>query len=222
MGKEGVCCISVNAWIRLERFGGTIMHEEYTFWSAVTLLVLILDPFGNVAVVATLLKDTPVRRRLFVICRECFIAFAVLLLFCFSGDHFLNLMHLDQLTLQIAGGVVLFLIGLDMIFPKHAEPLYHAGEPFIVPLAIPLIAGPSAMIMVLLFKASEPQRLFLWSSVLFVSVMIVTIVLSMAQTLYRLLGEKVMQAVAHLMGLVVVAMSIKMFLQGVRAFILSF
>src|SRR5579864_8172364 len=115
--------------------------------SATILLLLVIDPFGNVPLVAAALAATPAERRVRVVLRECLIAYAVLLAFLFGGHAFLTLMRVSETSLSIAGGVILFLIALRMIF-SHPEGVFgdtHGAEPFIVPLAIPAIAGPSAL-----------------------------------------------------------------------------
>ena len=115
--------------------------------STALLLFLILDPLGNIPVFLSILKPlTPARRRI-VLMREMLIALGVLFAFLWGGIYVLELMHLRQESVSIAGGIVLFLIGLKMIFPSP-EGMFGetpGGEPFIVPLAIPLVAGPSGM-----------------------------------------------------------------------------
>ena len=94
---------------------------SYTFASATILLVLITDPVGNIPIFANALKHVAPERRPVVILREVLIAFVLLLTFMFIGQSFLQLMGLSEVALQIAGGVILFLIALRMIFPAHAD-----------------------------------------------------------------------------------------------------
>src|SRR5690606_4510542 len=116
-----------------------------TIASAALLLFLILDPLGNIPVFLSLLKELPAERQRRVLVRELLIALGVLMLFLWGGQYALELMHLRQESVSIAGGIVLFLIGLRMIFPPPEGIMGEVpgGEPFIVPIAIPMIAGPS-------------------------------------------------------------------------------
>ena len=118
-----------------------------TIASAALLLFLILDPLGNIPVFLSLLRHLPQPRQRVVLARELTIALGVLMLFLWGGKYALDLMHLRQESVSIAGGIVLFLIGLRMIFPPPEGLMGElpGGEPFIVPMAIPLVAGPSGM-----------------------------------------------------------------------------
>ena len=132
---------------------------SYTFASATILLLLITDPLGNIPIFANALRGVAPERRARVILREVLIAFALLLVFLFFGAQFLQVMNLSDLSLQIAGAVVLFLIALRMIFPPDSGPQTELpGEPLIVPLAIPALAGPSAMATVMLLVAQAPEH----------------------------------------------------------------
>ena len=189
--------------------------------SAAILLFLILDPLGNVPVFLSLLKPLPAARRRWVLARELLIALAVLFLFLFAGKLILGAMHIRQESVSIAGGIVLFLIGLRMIFPS-AEGLVGEvpeGEPFIVPLAIPLIAGPSGMAAVILMASNEPERLADWSLALFLAWLGTAVILFSATSLYKMLGARVLIAVERLMGMLLVTLSVQMFLDGIRAYL---
>jgi len=132
---------------------------NYTFVSATILLVLITDPVGNIPVFANALKHVPQERRPRVILREISIAFFLLLTFMFIGEGFLRVMNLSELALQIGGGVILFLIAMRMVFPPPAQAETELLiEPLIVPLAVPSIAGPSALATVLLLVSQQPER----------------------------------------------------------------
>ncbi len=131
------------------------------FFQTFILLLLVTDPFGNVSLFVNALKRVPIERRWKVVVRECMIAFGILLLFMFFGRHFLNALQLSEVALRIGGGVILFLIAMRMVFPQpNAGNSDHemGGEPFIVPLAIPALAGPSALATVLLFSSHEVER----------------------------------------------------------------
>jgi len=193
---------------------------EYTFASATVLLLLITDPFGNIPVFANALKNVPPERRAKVILRENLIAFGLLLAFMFMGQSFLQLMGLRETSLQMAGGVVLFLIALRMIFPppsSSAQEQEFVGEPLIVPLAIPAIAGPSALATVILLVSRAPERRLEWIAALALTIAISSVVLLLAERIQRLLGERFVVAVERLMGLILVAVAVEMMVRAAQS-----
>jgi multiple antibiotic resistance protein len=189
--------------------------------AAAILLFLILDPLGNVPVFLSLLKPLSPARRRVVLARELLIALGVLFLFLFAGQWILEAMHIRQESVSIAGGIVLFLIGLRMIFPTADGIVGEVpeGEPFIVPLAIPLVAGPSGMAAVILMSSREPDRLADWSLALFLAWLATAAILFSATYLYKVLGMRVLTAVERLMGMLLVTLSVQMFLDGVQAYL---
>ena len=198
------------------------MHSE--FLSAAILLLLVLDPFGNVPLVVAALQATPAARRARVVLRECAIAYLVLVVFLFGGRAFLTLMHVSETSLSIAGGVILFLIALRMVF-SHAEGVFGDNadsEPFIVPLAVPAIAGPSALATVMLMASREPEHLGTWLAALTAAMAATTVVLLGAGRLQRLLGERAMRALERLMGLVLTAVAVEMLIAGIRSIATEF
>ena len=193
----------------------------YTFVSATILLLLITDPFGNIPIFANALRNVPAKRRPMVILREVLIAFGLLLLFMFIGEAFLRVMNLSALALQIAGGVILFLIALRMIFPPVVvEDLQGLlAEPLIVPLAVPALAGPSALATVLLLVSQAPDRRWEWIAALSVTMAVCAVVLVLAESIQRVLGERFVVAVERLMGLILVAVAVEMLLTGIKLFV---
>jgi len=192
------------------------------FLSAVIVLLLVVDPFGNVPLVNAMLADVPLARRRGVIVRECGIAFMVLAAFMAFGPEILAVMHLSETSLSIAGGVILFMIAIRMVFahPEGAFGLQQGrGEPLIVPLAIPLIAGPSALATVMLLASREPRALGMLAAALVVAMGIATAVLLAGERLQRWMGDRGMQAMARLMGLILTAIAVEMLLGGIRAFV---
>ncbi|WP_296871081.1 MarC family protein [Tibeticola sp.] len=191
---------------------------SYSFASATVLLLLITDPFGNIPIFANALRSVAPERRARVILREVLIAFGLLLAFMFMGDAFLRLMNLSDLSLQIAGGVVLFLIALRMIFPPPAAAqVAEAREPLIVPLAVPALAGPSALATVMLLVSQAPERRLEWVAALTVTMAVCAVVLVLAERIQRIVGERVVSAFERLMGLILVAISVEMLLRGLKA-----
>ena len=194
-----------------------------TILSAALLLFLILDPLGNVPVFLSVLKPLPPKRQRVVLVRELLIALAVLMLFLWCGKYALELMHLRQESVSIAGGIVLFLIGIRMIFPRPEGLMGEIpdGEPFIVPMAIPLVAGPSGMAAVMLMGSNEPDRLGEWSLALLLAWGATAAILMSATLLYKLLGARALTALERLMGMLLVAISVQMLLDGVATYLAS-
>jgi MarC family membrane protein len=192
-----------------------------TTLSAALLLFLILDPLGNIPVFLSLLKPLPGARRRIVLGRELLIALAVLFGFLWGGKYVLEAMHLRQESVSIAGGIVLFLIGLKMIFPSPEGMFGDSGEgePFIVPMAIPLVAGPSGMASVMLLGSQEPGRMGDWSLALLLAWAGTAAILFSATYLYKLLGQRVLVAIERLMGMLLVAISVQMLLDGVKTYL---
>jgi MarC family membrane protein len=191
------------------------------FLSAFVLLALVIDPFGNVPLVNSMLAGVDRSRRRKVIARECLVAFAILALFMFFGRGLLEVMHLSETSLSIAGGVILFMIAIRMVFghPEGAFGAQAAGEPFIVPLAIPLIAGPSALATVMLLATREPSKMGMWLAALAATMLVTTLILATGDSLQRRLGDRAMTAIERLMGLILTALAVEMLLGGIRAFV---
>ncbi|NTV11840.1 MAG: MarC family protein [Zoogloea sp.] len=194
-----------------------------SFVSTSLLLFLVLDPFGNMPLAAEVLRGVAAGRRRWVILRECLIAYGVLLGFLFFGQHLMGMLQLSQTSLGIAGGVVLFLISLRMIFrvPGGMFGETVQGESLIVPLAVPAIAGPSAMAMLMLLASREPSRMWEWTAALSLAMALSTIALLLAVRLSELLGDRVTAAMERLMGFILSIMAVEMLLEGFRAFLKS-
>jgi multiple antibiotic resistance protein len=182
-----------------------------------------MDPLGNVPLFLSLLKDLPPQRRRIVLARELLIALAVLFVFLFGGRWILQLLQLRQEAVSIAGGIILFLIGLKMIFPSNDGMFGESpdGEPFIVPLAIPLVAGPSTVAVLLLLGGQDPARLGDWSIALLLAWAGTAAILLSSTTLYRWLGIRTLTAVERLMGMLLVALSVQMLLDGIASYLRS-
>jgi MarC family membrane protein len=195
---------------------------KQSFLSATILLILITDPLGNIPLFLAALKHVAPARRKRVILRECAIAFSTLVVFLVFGSSFLSALHLSDETLRIAGGVILFLIAINMVFPGSGGSLVkeEAGsEPFIVPVAIPLIAGPSAMTTVMLLAKSAPSRMLEWIGSIFIAMSVTTIVFFSSTKLKEWLGVSFLSAIEKLMGLVLTAIAVEMLLGGITSYI---
>ena len=190
--------------------------------SAGLLLFLIMDPLGNIPLFLSLLRNVDPKRRQLVLVRELLIALVVLFVFLFGGTYLLHALQLKQESVSIAGGIVLFLIGVRMVFPPATGGIFGGDpdrEPFIVPMAIPGIAGPSAVAAVMLLANSYPGRTVDWSVALFVAWFATAVILLSSTYLFRCLGTSVLIAVERLMGMLLVALSVQMFLDGVMAYV---
>jgi MarC family membrane protein len=197
---------------------------EYSFISATLLLILITDPLGNIPIFLGALQQVRPERRRLVVFRECAIAFGALLFFMLFGRAFLDLFHLTDQSLRVAGGVILFMIAIHMIFPPEDKTSGEAPkpkEPFIVPIAIPMIAGPSAMATAMLIASGNPHKLLLWVAALTITISITFVVFLCSVRLKDLLGEQVILAVERLMGLVLCALAVEMLLGGLAVYLKS-
>jgi multiple antibiotic resistance protein len=192
-----------------------------TVLSAAFLLFLVMDPLGNVPLFLPALKHVAPERRRYVVMREAFLALAVLIVFLFTGRLILELLHISEPALSTAGGVILLLIAIRMIFPTADKSLREevAGEPFLVPLAIPYIAGPSALATELLLISREPEKWHYWLLALIIAWTLSTVILYFASGMSHLLGENGLVAMERLMGMVLITISVEMLMSGIQKFL---
>ena len=190
-------------------------------FSATVMLFLIMDPLGNVPTFLSVMKDIEPRRRQVIIVRELLFALVILLLFLFLGQYLLDFLKLKQESISIAGGIVLFLIALKMIFPSEGGVIGATpeGEPFIVPLAIPLVAGPSTLAALLLLVRSQPGRMRDWFFALLIAWALSSVILLSSNLFHRLLKERGIIAMERLMGMLLVTVSVQMFLDGIAKYL---
>ncbi len=190
--------------------------------SAATLLFLVMDPLGNIPIFLSVLDDVAPERRTRVLLRELFLALVVLLLFLYCGQYLLGFLHLSEHSIRIAGGIILFLIALKMVFPvarsAHASEDLQ-GEPLLVPLAIPMVAGPSAMAVLMLMSSNDPDRMLEWTLALVAAWVLSSVILLSATRLKRYLGRRGLIALERLMGMVLIALAVQMLLEGVATYL---
>jgi multiple antibiotic resistance protein len=191
-----------------------------SMFSAAFLLFLVMDPIGNVPVFLSILKEVDRRKRWKIVIRELCIALLVLTFFLFFGKALLSIMKVSEPSLSIAGGIILFLISVRMIFtiPEGMFGKQPSGEPFIVPLAIPLVAGPSAMTMVIVLATRDPARWPVWLLALICAWIATAIILLASNSLSEVLGDRVLQAMERLMGMLLTIIAVEMFLSGLHQF----
>ncbi len=189
--------------------------------SAAILLFLVIDPLGNIPFFLAALRGVESNRLTRVIVRELLIAYGVMVAFLFAGRPLLDVLGISDPALTIAGGVILFLIALRMVFPPAERSAHEdvAGEPFIVPLAIPYVAGPSVLATELLLMSREPTRWGSWLIALTIAWAATLIILMAASKLRSYLGQRGMIAIERLMGMLLVAIATQMFLSGIERFV---
>jgi len=191
--------------------------------TASVTLFFIMDPLGNVPVFNAVLARCDDARRTRIIARELAIALVILFAFLLTGNAILRFLGLSQSSLNIAGGVLLFLISLRMIFPNRMGPSADdvEEEPFLVPLAVPMVAGPSTIAILLLLSSSQPERLPEWSMALLLAWLGTTVLLVASPYLMQKLGERGSRALERLMGMILVILATQMLLNGIRDFVQS-
>jgi multiple antibiotic resistance protein len=189
--------------------------------SAATMIFLIMDPLGNLPIVLSILKHLDPKRRRIVLVRELCFALGILLLFLFAGKSILNFLHVQPETLSISGGIILFIIAIKMIFPRGGSIVGLAAgeEPFFVPMAIPMIAGPSVIASILLLSSQHPDKLLELSGAVMLAWGATFFILMFYNFFHRILGERGLKAVERLMGLLLIMISTQMFLDGVKGYL---
>ncbi|CAL4043682.1 YhgN family NAAT transporter [Buchnera aphidicola] len=188
--------------------------------SATILLILIMDPLGNLPIFMSVLKNIESNRRRIVLIREMIISLIIMLLFLFAGERILSALNLRTETVSISGGIILFLIAVKMIFPSEEETnniIISDEEPFLVPLAMPLIAGPSLLATLILLSHQYPNKILYLSGALIIAWSVTVIILLSSELFLRLFSKKGVSALERLMGLVLIMLSTQMFLDGIQS-----
>ncbi len=196
------------------------MNSIEQILSAAVTLFLVMDPLGNLPIFLSILKNVEEKRRRGIILRELFIALGVLTLFLFFGQQLLNFLHLEQESVTISGGIVLFSIGIRMVFPSKHNALMGNNpdeEPFIVPLAIPLIAGPSTIATLILMVNSNPEQVLDFGIALVAAWGIAAIILLSAPFLFKILRNRGLAAIERLMGMLLIMIAVQMFINGIKS-----
>lgn len=199
----------------------TELRISMSLYTAALTLILVMDPIGNIPFFLTVLKGIEPRRQTLIIIRETLIAFVILTIFLFFGRYILHGLNITEPALYIAGGIILFLITIRMIFPHEEKSDIHkhyGAEPFIVPLAIPLTAGPSALATVLLFATQAPAKMSIWFIAVVIATLVFVIIMLCSRLLMRLLGQRGLIAMERLMGMLLTTVAVQMFLEGLRLY----
>lgn len=191
------------------------------YLSAAMILFLVMDPLGNIPVFLSILKDIEPKRRWKIILRELLIALVILLIFLFYGQNLLDLLHLQSESVSIAGGIILFIIGIRMVFPTRRGIMGDQleGEPLIVPLAIPLVAGPSTLATLMLLVRSDPTNMVGWLTALLIAWLLTAIILLMAPIFFKILRKRGLAAIERLMGMILIMIAVQMSVDGIKSVI---
>ena len=188
---------------------------------AVTLF-FVMDPLGNIPIFNAVLSRFDPRTRSRIVARELAIALVILLVFLFAGNPVMKFLGLTQPTLSLSGGILLFIIALRMIFPRPGgDDEEEIVDPFIVPLAMPLVAGPSTIAILLLQSSQHPERVWEWCLALVLAWIAATAILACSPWLMKALGDRGVRALERLMGMLLVLLAVQMFLDGVTQFWMS-
>ena len=194
------------------------MNTELTIYSATLILFLVIDPLGNIPFFLSALKSVEPKKHMRIISRELLIGYGVLVVFMLFGRYIFDLLQVSQSSLGIAGGIVLFLISIKMIFSGF-EKIFEDNldtEPFIVPLAIPAIAGPASIATAMLFMAQQPEKWVIWLLALTMAWALAGAILIFASQLSALLGNRGLKALERLMGMILTVVSVQMLIDGVK------
>jgi len=193
---------------------------KMTLLSLAFSLFLLMDPIGNIPFFISFLKGVDPNRQRNIIIREMVIALVIIILFNFIGDGLMRFLHVTMATIQMAGGIILFLLCIHMVFPQRQdseETFPHNVEPFIVPLAIPLIAGPSVLAAVMIY-AQQESKLIMVGAICIAWAVSLAILIS-ASFIKKILGWRGILAMERLMGLILTLIAVEMFLNGLHSFI---
>ncbi|NIG99252.1 MAG: YhgN family NAAT transporter [Buchnera aphidicola (Periphyllus acericola)] len=183
------------------------------------LLVLIMDPLGNLPIFMTILKNFDSKRRRIIIIKEMLVALLIMFSFLFSGENILSFLNLKTETVSISGGIILFFIAIKMIFPNdenNENNISSKDEPFLVPLAIPLVAGPSVLATLMLLSHQNSSCIKSLILSLIIAWLITLIILLMSDIFLKIFGKKVVNVLERLMGLILIMLSTQMFLDGIK------
>ena len=197
------------------------MKENMSLLSCISILFLVMDPLGNLPLIAGMVKGIPAHRVRRIMLREHLFALGLLFFFLFFGQFFLNLLGIQDPALGISGGIVLFLISVRMIFPAKGEGMFGdmpSGEPFFVPLATPLIVGPSMMTTVLILASKSDVSFWKLSSAIVVAWAASLAILYNATPIIKILGERAVTALERLMGMILTTIAVQMLLTGLSQF----
>lgn len=183
------------------------------------ILFLIMDPIGNISSYLYMTKDLEPKKHNRIIFREMLIALAVMIAFHYLGEYLFDILKLSDVTVRLSSGLILFLIAVKILFPSTTSLRANLpkGEPFIFPLAVPLIAGPGLMATIMLFSNLDQYEPLMLPAI-FIAWFASVVILYFSGTISRVLGKNGLMASERLIGMVLVLISVQRFLEGIMAF----
>lgn len=191
-----------------------------SIYKLATTLFLLANPIGNSPAIVAMLKRFDFVRQKRIMLRESIFSFVIAVVFLFCGEYFLNLIEVKAYTLSLCSGTLLFFVAFEMIFPRHSDDVTVAAqkqEPFIVPIATPLITGPSTMTMIMIYASQYPNVRVL-SAISLAWVGVVPVLLA-APYLQKILGKRGLTALEQLMGMLLAMIAVETAIGGVRTYI---
>jgi multiple antibiotic resistance protein len=182
-------------------------------------LFLIMDPIGNLSSYLSMVKELDPKRQYWIIFREMLIALFVMLFFNYLGEYIFNFLDLSETTVRLSSGVILFLIAIKILFTASDSPRANLpkGEPFIFPLAIPLIAGPALMATIMLYAHLEQLQSVMMIAI-FTAWFLSILIFLFAAPIKRILGTNGLMACERLIGMILVLVAVQRFLEGILLF----
>ena len=191
------------------------------YFTAFATLFVIIDPIGLAPLFAALTQGTETRARRAIAIRSCVVAFGILLLFGVAGEALLGFVGISMAAFRIAGGALLFLTALDMLFERRQERRDGQAEqrpdPSVFPLAVPLIAGPGSIATMILLAGQTAGDPALTAGIFGVmgAVIAITFLLFLAGGLIeRGLGRTGINIVTRLLGMLLAALAVQFILTG--------
>jgi len=181
-----------------------------------------MDPIGNIQSFISQLSRYDQRQRMWVLLREMLFALGLMLLFNFAGELFFNVLDISEITVRLSSGVILFLVAFEILFPtmNNFRQNLPKEEPYFIPLAVPLIAGPSLLATIMLYAHIEESFVVMVVAIL-IAWVFALLVLMFAHPIHRLIGNNGLMACERLIGMILILLAIQRFMEGVLMFIRS-
>jgi multiple antibiotic resistance protein len=196
---------------------------KYSLFSIAFSLFLLMDPLGNIPLFIVILENVEKKRQRQIIFRETLIALGIIITFAFLGNWLMEILQISHETIYLSGGIVLFLLAINMVFPSSKGGLQETlmpedEEPLVFPLAVPLLAGPSVLAAVMIYSHQEFSIIRLLAAIT-LAWLASTIILLLAPAIRRLIGRRGIKAMERLMGLILILISLQMFLEGITIYL---
>lgn len=195
---------------------------DFPIFTVAFSLFLLMDPIGNIPLFIVILKNMDRKKQQKIILREALIALGIICAFTFLGDALMDILHISHETIYLSGGIVLFLLAIRMVFPPPGgltgALMPGEEEPFVFPLAVPLLAGPSVLAAVMIYSGQDMPMLYLLLSVA-IAWLSSTCILLLAPTITKWIGRRGINAIERLMGLILILIALQMFLEGMTIYL---